>query len=139
MCSGRALMVMAIVYEYEGSTTRPSPAITRVRSDDVVPQWPIQRRIGNQYRRAIVNAMTNDGIMSGLRDSEVTAAHVRADSTHESCRPRRAKLQRPQPPRAEIPAMSDRMTAAARAFRHGRRQLIASSPAGFARTDSLLC
>jgi len=63
--------------------------------------------------------MTNDGIMSGLRDSEVTAAHVRADSTHESCRPRRAKLQRPQPPRAEIPAMSDRMTAAARAFRHG--------------------
>src|SRR5215510_5045178 len=69
MCSGRALMVMAIVYEYVGSTTRPSPAITRVRSDDVIPQWPIQRRIGNQYRRATVNAMTNERIMIGLRGS----------------------------------------------------------------------
>src|SRR5262245_119871 len=67
MCSGRALMVMAIVYEKVGSTTRRSPAITRVRSDDVIPQWPIQRRIGNQYRRATVNAMTNERIMIGLR------------------------------------------------------------------------
>src|SRR5690348_1400176 len=54
MCSGCALTVAAIVYVNVGLMMRPSPAMTRVRSDDVVPQRPIQRRSGNQYSTATV-------------------------------------------------------------------------------------
>ena len=52
MCSGRALTMTAIVPEYVGSAMRLSPAMTRVRSNGVVPQRAIQRRPGNRYSTA---------------------------------------------------------------------------------------
>lgn len=54
MCSAGALTVMAVVPEYVGFARRASPAMTRARSDGVVPHWFIHRRIGNQYSAATV-------------------------------------------------------------------------------------
>src|SRR4029453_6777474 len=64
MFSDAALTVTAIVPEYVGLTRSPSPAMTRVRSDGVVPQRLIQRRIGNQYSTENVRITKSVGSMS---------------------------------------------------------------------------
>src|SRR5580765_1656507 len=63
MCSGEALTVTAIVPAYVGSTRRLSPAMRRVRSDSMVPQRLIHRRIGNQYNIARVTITSKVGTM----------------------------------------------------------------------------
>src|SRR6186997_2203827 len=63
MSSGRALTMTAIVPEYVGSAMRPSPAMTRDRSEGVVPHRPIHRRIGNQYSAANVKITRSVGSM----------------------------------------------------------------------------
>src|SRR5690349_11381607 len=77
MCSGLALTVTAVVPEYVQSGRRPSPAITRARSDDVAPHWFIQRRIGNQYRIAKVRIVRTTGrigvLLVGLRDHQAAS------------------------------------------------------------------
>src|SRR5689334_11552633 len=63
MSSGGALTMTTIVYENVGSTMRPSPTITRCRSDGVAPHRLIHRRIGNQYSTASVRITKKVGIM----------------------------------------------------------------------------
>src|SRR6187455_3246016 len=63
MSSGRALTMTAMVPEYVGLAMRPSPAMTRDRSEGVVPHRPIHRRIGNQYSAAIVKITRTVGSM----------------------------------------------------------------------------
>src|SRR5437867_4068762 len=69
--------------------------MTRVRSDEVALQWPVQRRIGNQYTTATVSATTIVAIMepplaSGNNPNRPPFRRPYAP-THESCRHRQAK------------------------------------------------
>jgi hypothetical protein len=73
MCSGRALTMRAIVPEYVGSTMRPSPAMTRVRSDGVAPQRAIQRRTGNQYSTASARITKSVGNITHCGQHDISA------------------------------------------------------------------